>query len=250
MANQHWTDTCESLSKSMAAVLVPVLLGVAGYCANGQIEKHRLALEQDKINQEMLTKAIDIVFLSREKEQTFGVDASLERRRAFRTHWLETYNKFSKVEIKPDLIAIMMEQDTRASEKHLWRFSDKPGPQIAMTGVAAASAKHAMGDGWVSLGRFGTKNYADLNFDILPENVAHKTVMADTKIRARWSVSLRTSPYNMEDRQGYSSLVRGLVWGGECAKVLASLEVHDQTWAFIDLVECDEGHGRKVAELH
>lgn len=254
MAKQDWSGRLESISKSLAAVLVPVVLGMAGYWANGQIEAHRQALEQQRLDQEMLKQAIDVVFLSREKEQTFGVDASLERRRAFRTHWLETYNRFAKVKISNDFIAIMMEQDTRASEKHLWRASDKPEPAIAMAGSpeGGATSKNVVGDGWVAVGRLGTTNFADLNFDIVSKDAVDKdnTIKADTVIRARWSVSLRTNAYNMEDRQDYTSPVRGLVWGGECAKVLGSLaDVRGQTWAFIDLVECDSAQGRHVAEL-
>ena len=48
------------------------------------------------------------------------------------------------------------------------------------------------------------------------------TIKPHEIIRARWSVSLRSNSRNLEDRQGYTGTSRGLVWGGECVKVIDS----------------------------
>ena len=40
--------------------------------------------------------------------------------------------------------------------------------------------------------------------------------------RARWSMTLRSNSRNLEDRKGYEGTSRGLLWGGECAKVIDS----------------------------
>jgi hypothetical protein len=45
----------------------------------------------------------------------------------------------------------------------------------------------------------------------------------------------------LEDRQGYTGTSRGLLWGGECAKVIDSrLDGRLQTWAFIEIVQCPQ----------
>ena len=61
------------------------------------------------------------------------------------------------------------------------------------------------------------------------------TIKPHEIIRARWSVSLRKNSRNLEDRQGYTGTSRGLLWGGECAKVI---DGRLQTWAFIEIVQC------------
>jgi hypothetical protein len=54
-------------------------------------------------------------------------------------------------------------------------------------------------------------------------------------------VSLRKNSRNLEDRQGYTGTSLGLLWGGECAKVLDSrLDARLQTWAFIEIVQCPQ----------
>jgi hypothetical protein len=58
-------------------------------------------------------------------------------------------------------------------------------------------------------------------------------------VRARWSVTLRSNSRNLEDRQGYTGTSLGLLWGGECAKVIDSrLDGRLQTWAFVEIVPC------------
>ena len=65
------------------------------------------------------------------------------------------------------------------------------------------------------------------------------TIKSGKIIQARWSVTLRSNPRNLEDRQGYTGTSRGLLWGGECAKVVDSLvDGRSQTWAFIEIVAC------------
>ena len=43
--------------------------------------------------------------------------------------------------------------------------------------------------------------------------------------RARWSMTLRSNSRNLEDRKGYEGTSRGLLWGGECAKVIELAEL-------------------------
>jgi hypothetical protein len=52
-------------------------------------------------------------------------------------------------------------------------------------------------------------------------------------------VTLRSNSRNLEDRQGYTGTSLGLLWGGECAKVIDSrLDGRLQTSAFIEIVQC------------
>ena len=67
------------------------------------------------------------------------------------------------------------------------------------------------------------------------------TIKPHEIIRARWSVSLRSNSRNLEDRQGYTGTSRGLVWGGECVKVIDSrIDGRLLTWAFIEIVQCPQ----------
>jgi hypothetical protein len=79
-----------------------------------------------------------------------------------------------------------------------------------------------------------------LNFNVPSQAVERNgTVKPHEIIRARWSVSLRDSTRNLEDRKGYSGSSRGLLWGGACGKVKESLvDARVQTWAFIEIVQC------------
>jgi hypothetical protein len=79
-----------------------------------------------------------------------------------------------------------------------------------------------------------------MNFNVPPtgEN-SDGTIKPHEIIRSRWSVRLRSNTHYLEDRQGYTGTSRGLLWGGECAKVLDSrLDGRLQTWAFIEIVQC------------
>ena len=96
------------LSKIFAAVLIPVVLGIAGLFANQ-------ALEKSKTRDELLKQAIEVVFLSK-SDLMAGADKSFESRRAHRSHWLEIYNSLSDVKLSDAFIAVMMEQDARVAE--------------------------------------------------------------------------------------------------------------------------------------
>jgi hypothetical protein len=61
-------------------------------------------------------------------------------------------------------------------------------------------------------------------------------------------VTLRSNTRNLEDRQGYTGTSRGLLWGGECAKVIDSqVDGRGQTWAFIEIVECPTAKNPSLA---
>src|SRR6266496_784253 len=119
MADRDIWEKGESLSKIFAAVLIPVVLGVASLFANQ-------ALERSKTRDELLKQAIDVVFLSK-SDQMAGADKSFESRRAHRGHWLEIYNSLADVKLSQDFIAIMMEQDARVVEGvDLYTIENKP----------------------------------------------------------------------------------------------------------------------------
>jgi hypothetical protein len=229
MADRDFLDTLESASKVLATVLVPVILAIAGYAANGHLEAQKQALERDKLDQQMLTRAIEVVFFAKEKEQLFGNDMSLESRRLYRAHWIATYNHYSQVKLSDDFVAIVMDQNTGAATKPLVTAADKP-----------ARENDQDGDGWVSVGTFASDRYSDLNFEVPPASVAKDgTIKSDTMIRARWSVNLRKNIFNTEDREHKLNEVLGLMQAGECAKVLRSeAKIRGQTWALIDVVPC------------
>src|SRR5262249_60299072 len=105
MADRDAWEKVESLSKILAAVAIPAVLGIATLMANQTLEK-------SKNREELLKQAIDVVFLSK-SDQMAGADKSFESRRAHRSHWLEIYNSLSDVKLSQDFIAIMMEQVTR-----------------------------------------------------------------------------------------------------------------------------------------
>jgi hypothetical protein len=227
----NW-EKAESLSKIFAAVLIPVILGIAGSYANQ-------ALERSKARDELLKQAIEVVFLSK-SDQMAGADKSFESRRAHRSHWLEIYNSLSEVKLSDDFIAVMMEQDARADGTPLYWTGDLPGliPNVERT-RAESTNEDELGHGWVAVGRLNSERYSHVNFS-LPEKAGNPgTIKPHQIIRARWSVTLRSNSRNLEDRRGYEGTSRGLLWGGECAKVIDSrLDGRDQTWAFIEIVPC------------
>ena len=87
-----------------------------------------------------------------------------------------------------------------------------------------------------------SERYSEANFTVLPNaKNSDGTIKPHEIIRARWSVSLRSNSRNLEDRQGYTGTSRGLLWGGECVKVIDSrIDGRLQTWAFIEIVECPQ----------
>ena len=231
MADRDAWEKAESVSKIFAAVLIPVVLGVAGLFANQ-------ALERSKTRDELLKQAIDVVFLSK-SDQMAGADKSFESRRAHRSHWLEIYNSLADVKLTEDFIAIMMELDTRVDGTELYTLDNRPS-LVSNTERAESTNEDELGHGWVAVGRLNSERYSDANFTDPPQATnSDGTIKPREIIRARWSVSLRSNSRNLEDRQGYTGTSRGLLWGGECAKVMDSrLDGRLQTWAFIEIVQC------------
>ena len=76
MADCDAWKKAESLSKIFAAVLIPVVLGVASLLANQ-------ALEKSKTRDELLKQAIDVVFLLK-SDQMVGADKTFESRSPFK----------------------------------------------------------------------------------------------------------------------------------------------------------------------
>jgi hypothetical protein len=236
MAVRDTWEKAESVSRIFAAVLIPVVLGLAGLFANQSLEK-------TKVKDDLLKRAIEVIFLK--TDRLSGDIKSFEGRRAYRSHWLEIYNSLAEVKLSDAFIAIMMEQDTIANEKELYWRGHLPS-LITKTESTESPQKinntneDEMGHGWVAVGRLDSQRYSDVNFDVSPKVIERNgTIKQGEIIHARWSVTLRTNTRNMEDRQGYTGTDRGLLWGGECARVIASLiDGRVQTWAFIEIVQC------------
>jgi hypothetical protein len=234
MAGRDTWEKAESLSKIFAAVFIPVVLGAASLLANQVLEK-------SKTRDDLLKQAIEVVFLSK-TDKMAGDGKSFESRRAYRSHWLEIYNNLADVKLSNEFIAIMMEQDTIANEKEVYWTGNLPSlvPKTESTQGPESTNEDDMGHGWVTVGRLNSERYSDVNFNV-PSNAVERdgTIKPDEIIRARWSVTLRSNTRNLEDRQGYTGTSRGLLWGGECAKVIdALIDARVQTWAFIEIVQC------------
>ena len=235
MADRDTWEKLESVSRVFAAVLIPVVLGVAGFFANQTLEK-------SKDRDDLLKQAINVVFLS-DTDKMSGDSKSFESRRAHRSYWLEIYNSLADIKLSDDFIAIMMEQDTIADEKELYWTGHLPSLIAKDTGQGGDNTNEdEMGHGWVALGRLNSRRYSDVNFNLPRPAIEHNgTIKPGEIIQARWSVTLRSNTRNLEDRQGYTGTDRGLLWGGECAKVIDSLiDGRKQTWAFIEIVQCPE----------
>src|SRR5262245_27693752 len=235
MADRDAWEKAESLSKILAAVAIPLVLGIATLVTNQ-------ALEKSKNREELLKQAIDVVFLSK-SDQMAGADKSFESRRAHRSHWLEIYNSLSDVKLSDEFIAVMMEQDAKADGTPLYWTEDLPS-LIANNERSGAKStdEDELGHGWVAVGHLDSQRYSDKNFTVPPNaEEPDGKIKPHEIIRARWSASLRSNSHNLEDRQGYTGTSRGLLWGGECAKVIDSRrDVRLQTWAFIEIVQCPE----------
>src|SRR5215471_19497561 len=140
MADRDAWEKAESLSKILAAVAIPLVLGIATLVTNQ-------ALEKSKNREELLRQAIDVVFLSK-SDQMAGADKSFESRRAHRSHWLEIYNSLSDVKLSQDFIAIMMELDTRVDGTELYTIENRPS-FISNTERAESTNEDEQGHGWV-----------------------------------------------------------------------------------------------------
>jgi hypothetical protein len=150
------------------------------------------------------------------------------------------YNSLADVKLSNEFIAIMMEQDTLASEQPLYRIGSPPSLTTKTENGPESTNEDELGHGWVAVGHLNSSRYSDVNFDGAAQAKARDGALKrDNIIHARWSVSLRRNTRNLEDRQGYSSAGIGLLWGGECARVIDSLvDGRQQTWAFIEIVNC------------
>src|SRR5258705_1214994 len=160
MADRKSWQTAESLSKIFAAVVIPVVLGAGTIGANETIEK-------SKVKDDLLKKAIEVVFLSK-AEMMSGDSNSFEGRRAHRSCWLEIYNSLADVKLSNDFIALMMEQDTVADERPLYWMGNLPG-RITKAGAepgAATAGEAETGHGWVAVGRLDSPRYSDSHFDV------------------------------------------------------------------------------------
>jgi hypothetical protein len=230
MADRNTFEKAESVSRIFAAIIIPVILWGAGSMANQ-------ALERSKVKDDLLKQAIEVVLL---KDKVPGEVTSFESRRAHRTHWLEIYNSLADVKLSDEFIAIMMEQDTRASEKPVYWINDLPPMRPKTENGLESTNEDELGHGWVVVGQVKSNRYSDLHFDVAANAIAADgTIKRDDIIRARWSVSLRKNTRNLEDRQGYEGASLGLLWGGECAKVIDSLvDRRLHTWAFVEIVRC------------
>jgi hypothetical protein len=207
----------ESVCKSLALVAVPIIVAVAGHAVNGHFEQQKMAIERQKLDQEMFKQAMDVVFRAKDPERIFGSDASLEARRLYRAHWLKTYNTYAEVKISDELVAVVMERDAQAR-------------------AAATGGESGVSKGWVAVGVFDTWRHADLNFDLVaPE--ASTRLANDMIIRARWSVPLRANT-DLPSGSEVNSEV-GRLAGGQCAKVVEfKSAVRGQAWALVETAEC------------
>jgi hypothetical protein len=202
-------------------------------------EVTRLAMERERIDQMILPRAMDVLFGKDSQERIWGAEVSVEERRVFRSHWIDTYNTYARVDLDQRAIAVLMEAGLGAAR----------GPQIAtgtplpptVAAPPAAGGQAVQGDGWVSVGRPGSTRYADQNFDLLggAAFAANGALPRDTVMRARWTVNLRPST---EVAPGEGNAPRGVLAAGQCVRVLESRpNVRGGTWAFVDLEDCAPG---------
>ena len=143
MTDRDIWEKAESISKIFAAVLIPVVLGVAGLFANQTLEK-------SKTRDELLKQAIEVVFLSK-SDQMAGADKSFESRRAHRSHWLEIYNSLSDVKLSDEFIAIMMEQDARGRRGRRF-IGQKISPVLFQMSKEHGGPRARMRMNWVTVG--------------------------------------------------------------------------------------------------
>ena len=232
MADHDSWDKAEKVSRIFAAMLIPVVLGLAGLVANR-------SLEQTKAKDDLLKKATEVIF--QKTDQMYGDSTSFEGRRAYRRHWLEIYNSLADVKLSDAFVAIMMEQDTLAYERKLFHRQHLPGMIAKDDDVLRVEStnENELGHGWVVVGNLTSQRYSDRNFDVPPRVVARNTLKLGEVIQSRWSVTLRTNSRNLEDRLDYSGTALGLLWGGECVRVVdSSIDGREQTWAFVEIVQC------------
>jgi hypothetical protein len=236
MADRIPWETAERASRVFSVALIPVVLAVVGYYANQ-------SLEQTKVKDELLKKATQVIF--EKADPMIGDETSFEGRRAYRKHWVEIYNSLAEQKLSDSFIAIMMEQDTLKDEnKDLFHLTNMPGMMAKNDGTEppGSTNENEMGHGWVAIGRLDSKRYSDRNFDVPDKALGpNGKLKPGETIQSRWSVTLRKNARNIEDRKGYTGTSRGLLWGGECVRVIDSaVDGRAQTWAFIEIVQCPQ----------
>jgi len=243
MADRNRWETVETVSRTFSVALIPIVLAVVGYYANQ-------SLAQTKARDELLKKATEVIF--QKTDQMYGDSTSFEGRRAYRKHWLEIYNSLADSKLSDAHIAVMMEQDTLKNEKELFHRQHMPKmiPKNDDVQQAASTNENELGHGWVVVGRLSSPRYSDRNFDIPPKAFERNGTLKPNEImQSRWSVTLRTNSRNLEDRLDYSGTARGLLWGGECVRVIAaSIDGREQTWAFVEIVECPPANPQRELE--
>jgi hypothetical protein len=228
METRDFWDKLESVSKSLSIGLIPLVLGVAGYFANGHLEAQKSLIERQKLDQQVFEEATKAIFSGEEK---LPENTPLEARRLYRAHWIKTYNeyasKYAAIGVSDDLVAAVMEREARP------------------TAIKAASDNsNDVRRGWVAVGLFRTGRQQDLNFDVIApegrEGLEHGMV-----ILARWSVPIRLTTAHPSVNPEV-----GLLEGGECAKVVNfNNRVRGQAWAEIKVVQCSEEAANRVAQI-
>ena len=214
MESRDFFEQFERVCKSLAVVMVPVILAIMGHAVNGHLESQKLAVQQQTVDKDMLKEAMNVVFFAKDTERLFGIKTSIEARRLYRAHWLKTYNDHGKVEISDELVALVMEQAA-------YELANAPSAEKKT--------------GWVLVGVFD-KLQGNLNFD-LP--IGAKQLEKGMIIRARWSVPLRESvdePYGSDG--GHNPQVYRLA-GNQCATVIEfENDVRRQAWAKVEASSC------------
>lgn len=221
---------------------MPAALALGGWLVSGALDRDKLALEREKADQAILTRAMSVLFDKTSEERLWGAQVSPEERRVFRAHWIATYNHYARVRLEESAIGVLMEAGIEhgAEVVTLARRPDTiaadPAPKPAGTAQPAPSPR---GDGWVSVGRPNTARYADLNFDLLAGAKFNSdgSVPPGSLMVARWSVNLRD---NTDVTSGVTNKARGILGAGQCVQVLETQQnVRGATWAFITLDGCD-----------
>jgi hypothetical protein len=214
MESRDFVEQFERVCKSLAVVMVPVILALTGHAVNGHIESQKLAVQQQQVDQGVLKEAMNVIFRATDAEKLFGRTASIEARRLYRAHWLKVYNEHGKVEIPDEFVAAVMEQ-------------------AAYELASAPSAEKE--SGWVLVGVFD-KRQGDLNFDLPTGKTRLEKGMI---IRARWSVPLRK---NFDEAYGGDSGPNPAVYrlaGNQCATVIeVEDDVRRQAWAKVEASAC------------
>jgi hypothetical protein len=238
METRDFWEKFESVSKSLSIGLIPLVLGVAGYFVNGNLEAQKSVLERQKLDQQVFEEATKVIFSGEEK---LPENTPLEARRLYRAHWIKTYNeyarKYAAIGISDDLVAAVMEREARPTA--ITAASDNSKSTTVSTSVSDGP------QGWVAVGLFRTERQQDLNFDVVAPK-GREGLENGMVILARWSVPIRlTTAYPAANPE------IGRLEGGQCAKVVNfNNQVRGQAWAEIQVVQCpSEEAANRVAQV-